>query len=155
MATPGQPAAFAVRMCEPSRASFSGDQRELGAHIPPTHSPSILGQCSPGGKGDYQLRTVQVRNSRKTDRGRTGGQGRRPPPRQVTACRAGGWRAELTHARRGQSGAHNGTFPPGVSCQLGREHGAVARGAAALWSGREKQFSETFPLPQKAIFKGL
>lgn len=41
-------------------------------------------------------------------------------------------RAGLTRARRGQSEARNGTFPPGVSCQLVREHGTAAKGAAAL-----------------------
>lgn len=76
-----------------------------------------------------------------------------PPPQQVTTCWASGWRAELTRARRGQSGAHNGTFPPGVSCQAVRAHGAVAKGAAALWSGREKQAFKNFSPPSKSHFQ--
>lgn len=79
-----------------------------------------------------------------------------PGGRALHAGPGGGVRVELTRARRGQSGAHNGTFPPGVSCQSVREHGAVARGAAALWSGREKQaFQKLFPSLKRQFSKGF
>ena len=67
---------------------------------------------------------------------------------------AGRW-VELTRARRGQSEARNGTVPPGVACQAGRGRGTVAGDAAALRRGERNRTSETFPLPRKAIFKGL
>lgn len=62
-------------------------------------------------------------------------------------------RAALTHARRGQSEARNGTFPPGVSCQSVREHGTAAKGAVALCRGREKQDFKTFSPPSKSNFQ--
>ena len=66
-----------------------------------------------------------------------------------------GRRVELTRARRGQSEARNGTVPPGVACQSGRGRGTVAGDVAALRAGERNRTSETFPLPRKAIFKGL
>lgn len=82
--------------------------------------------------------------------GDTGGQS----PLGSRETEAGRW-VELTRARRGQSEARNGTVPPGVACQSGRGRGTVAGDAAALRRGERNRTSETFPLPQKAIFKGL
>lgn len=66
-----------------------------------------------------------------------------------------GRRAELTRAHRAQSEARNGTFPPGVACQSGRGRGTVAGDESALRRGERNRTSKTFPLPRKALFKGL
>lgn len=62
-------------------------------------------------------------------------------------------RAELTRACHGQSEARNGTVLPGVSCQSVREHGMVAKGAAALCRGKEKKDFRTFSPPSKSNFQ--
>lgn len=61
--------------------------------------------------------------------------------------------AGLTRARCGPSEARNGTFPLDVACQSAKEHGTAARGAVALWRGRERKDFKNFSPPSQSNFQ--
>lgn len=149
MDPPGESAALEVVRGEMAVLPFSGNQRELGVHIPPTQPLRVPASAPVGGEGDDADQELQ-KERRRQERGP--GLAAWRPRCGETARRGGGPRAELTRARRGQSEARNGTFPPGVSCQSVREHGTVAKGAAALYRGRETGLQNLSP-PSKSNFQ--
>lgn len=122
-------------ICSLGSADVQDSSASLSGNLPPTHSQKVPGEYTHGWQSRLQPSLTSGR---------------------CLAGQGGEQRTELTRGRHGQSEARNGTFPPGVSCQLVREHGTVAKGAAALCRGREKnRTSKPFSLPQKAIFKRL
>lgn len=135
MDTPGGSAALAVVRFETAGFLLRGPEG-AGARTPPPRSLGVRVRAPVGGRGDCLLRTTQIRDSKEKEAGEA--------PVRAARFPGGGWRAELTRARRGQSEAHNGTFPPGASCRSAGERGPVAGGAAAL-HGRERQDFKTFP----------
>ena len=145
-----------VMRCETALLPSQVTRGELGVHIQSIHSLSIPGQCPcrwPSGLSAQGDTDQEGTPKRKTEAQRWQMRAAWPPLWQATACWGSGRRAELTRARCGQSEAHNGTVPLGVSCQSAREHGTVAKGAVALHRRRERQDFKTFSPLSKSNFQ--